>query len=112
MGDWWSGRRAWVARRLLVSAFLVVHIGTTVVWVLPPCPLRAACFGAACYYMLPLGLWQYWGMFSPDPPQNVSFLEAVVVDSRGLRYNFAFPKQSDYSVWRAIPRFRHPKFAA
>jgi hypothetical protein len=105
------GRRAWLARRLLASAFVVVHVGATVLWVMPPCPLRNKVIGPLCYYILPLGLWQCWTMFSPDPPTSAVTLDAEVVDRNGLRYNFAFPRQSDYSVWSAMPRFRHPKFA-
>ena len=107
----WSGKWARAARRLVVSAFVVFHLGATVGWMMPACPLRARCVNAVWYYMLPLGLWQYWGMFCPDPPLNTIELNAEVIDVRGLRYNFAFPKQSDYSVWGAIVRARHPKFA-
>ncbi len=108
-----SGNWAWTraAQRVLVSAFVVVHLGATGLWVLPACPIKARAFGVIRYYILPLGLWQYWGMFCPDPPRGVPALEAEVIDAHGLRYNFAFPKQTDYSVWQAIPRYRHPKFA-
>jgi hypothetical protein len=111
MAQGWPGGWVWTARRLAVSAFVVVHLGATTLWVLPGCPLKARTFGVIRYYILPLGLWQYWGMFCPDPPRGVPALEAEVIDAQGLRHNFAFPKQTDYSVWQAIPRYRHPKFA-
>lgn len=108
-----SRNRAWfpTIHRLAVSVFLVVHMGATFVWVLPPCPLKARCFGPVSCYILPLGLWQYWGMFAPDPVRDTVTLEADVVDSRGLRTSFAFPKLADYSWWRGIPRFRYSKYA-
>jgi hypothetical protein len=111
MGEILSGRWFRKARRLGISAFLVVHIGATVLWVLPPCPIKASTFGWLRCYILPLGFAQSWDMFSPDPPFNVLTLEAEAIDVRGLRYNFAFPRQSDYPSWTAIPRHRHPKFA-
>jgi hypothetical protein len=102
----------WAARRLGISAFLVVHVSATLIWVMPPCPIRARCFGLVSRYIMPLGLWQYWGMFAPDPMSNSFTLSADVVDVHGLRYSFPFPKLSDYSALGRIPRFRHPKFAA
>lgn len=106
--------RKWfrTAGRLGISAFLVFHIGATVVWVLPPCPVRQRCFDPVACYIMPLGLWQYWGMFAPDPVRDTMTLEADAVDARGLRTSFVFPKLADYSTWRGIPRFRHSKFAA
>lgn len=107
MVRYWS----WTLRRLALSAFLVVHMTATAIWVMPPCPIRARCIGTAIYYMYPLGLWQYWGMFAPDPVRNSVTLEAEVVDARGLRHTFAFPKVADYGAWHRVPRFRHMKFA-
>jgi hypothetical protein len=51
-------------------------------------------------------------MFAPDPMSNSITLEADVVDGRGLRASYAFQKVADFSWWRAIPRFRHSKYAA
>jgi hypothetical protein len=107
-----SGSWAWTARKLAVSAFVTVHMGATLIWVLPPCPLKQACCATVAYYIFPLGLWQYWGMFGPDPMKESVTMEAEVVDARGLRATFAFPKVAGYSVWRAVPRFRYPKYAA
>jgi hypothetical protein len=105
--DW-----AWTARRWAISAFLVVHVSAVTLWVLPASPLRLRVMNVASYYILPLGLWQYWGMFAPDPVRDTVMLEAEVVDARGLRYSFAFPRLADYSKWRGVPRVRHSKFAA
>ena len=90
----------WTARRLAISAFLIGHMGAVSIWVLPPCPIQRRCAGTLAYYILPLGLWQYWGMFAPDPVRDTLMLEAEVIDVRGIRYNFAFPKLADYSAMR------------
>jgi hypothetical protein len=102
----------WTARRLLISAFLVAHIGATIIWVLPGGVIRERTLPALRYYLMPLGLWQFWAMFAPDPVRDTYMLEAEVVDARGLRYNFQFPRIADYSAWQAIPRFRYSKYAA
>lgn len=102
----------WTARRLLVSAFLLWHIGATLVAVAPPSPFKGRCWPAVVRYIFPLGLWQHWSMFSPNPFREVIFVEAEVVDSQGLRHHYAFPRSSDYSIWRAMPRFRYMKYTA
>jgi len=109
-----SRARSWVrtAKKLGVSAFLIVHLGGTVVWVLPPCPVRAACVPWAQYYMMPLGFWQYWGMFAPDPLRDTVTMEADVVDARGLRSTFEFTKVANLPKLQAVPKFRHPKYVA
>jgi hypothetical protein len=60
--------------------------------------------------MLPLGFWQYWGMFAPDPVRDTWTLEAEVFDSRGLRHVVEYPKSGGYSWWAGLPRFRNSKY--
>ena len=62
------------------------------------------------YYMLPLGIWQWWAIFAPDPVQGEQ-----AAGSRGRRRQgnspiYEFPKIGDLSWWARIPRYRHPKF--
>jgi hypothetical protein len=102
----------WTARRLAISAFLIGHMGAVSIWVLSPCPIQRRFAGTLAYYILPLGLWQYWGMFAPDPVRDTVTLEAEVIDVRGIRYIFAFPKLADYSRLEGVLRFRHSKYAA
>jgi hypothetical protein len=102
----------WTARRWVISAFLIFHVTTTAIWVLPACPIRQVVWPTLQYYMVPLGLWQFWAMFAPDPMRDTITLEAEVIDKRGLRQRFAFPKVADYDTWHAIPKFRHSKYTA
>ena len=102
----------WTARRLAISAYLVVHLSALLIWVLPACPIKERGSAWARYYIVPSGLWQSWTMFAPDPLGDTLMLEAEVVDARGLRYVYPFTKVGELSWWRAIPRFRHSKFAA
>jgi hypothetical protein len=79
---------------------------------MPASPIRLQFGSWAQYYILPLGLWQYWAMFAPDPMRESITLEAEVIDCNGLRYAFAFPRLADYNWWQGIPRFRYSKYAA
>jgi hypothetical protein len=104
--------RRWTGYRLAVSAFLVIHITMNVIWVLPGCPIRNRFYDLASYYIFPLGLFQYWTMFAPDPVRDTVTLEAQITDAKGLAYTFAFPRVGDYTPWQAIPRFRYSKYVA
>jgi hypothetical protein len=105
-------RWAWKARKWGLSTFCIAQITATVIWCLPACPVKAAALPWLEFYMMPTGQWQYWGMFAPDPATNSFTLEADVVDSRGLRATFAFPRLADYSLLGGVARFRHSKYAA
>lgn len=102
----------WTARRWAISAFLIFHVTATAIWVLPPCPIRQRAFPTLQYYMLPLGIWQFWAMFAPDPIRDTLTVEAEVIDAHGLRHLFAFTRVGDFNRWASIPKFRHSKYAA
>lgn len=102
----------WIASRLIISGFIVFHLTATIVWVLPPCPVKALWMPRFAFYVIPLGLWQSWSMFAPDPVREVIHLESEVIDRRGMRRVYEFPRVSGLPWWRKLPRFRHPKFAA
>jgi hypothetical protein len=98
------------ATKLGISAFLVLHLTATVAWNLPSSPLKQWLFPVLRPYMLPLGLWQSWWMFAPDPMGTTAVLEAEVIDAQGMRHLFEFPRVADLPLWQKVPRFRHPKF--
>jgi hypothetical protein len=95
---------------LAISAFLVFHLTATVVWNIPESPLRQWLMPAFRSYMLPLGLWQSWWMFAPDPMRVTAILESEVIDAQGMRYIHEFPRVAALPWWQKLPRFRHPKF--
>ena len=107
-----NGNWSWTFRRLAISAFLVVHLFASAIWVLPASPIRQYFAPTVAYYILPLGLWQFWAMFAPDPVRDTVTLEAEVIDGNGVRSEFAFPRLADYNWWQGIPRFRYSKYAA
>jgi hypothetical protein len=102
----------WTAWRLAISAFVVFHLTATVIWITPASPLKQHVMPAFRCYMIPLGLWQAWSMFAPDPMRQTLLLESEVIDAQGMRHLYEFPSVADLPWWRKMPRFRHPKFAA
>jgi hypothetical protein len=101
----------WTAWRLAVSAYLVLHLTASAVWVIPGSPFRDRVAPYFSYYMIPLGLWQSWWMFAPDPMKTSLVLEAEVVDARGIRHLHEFPRVADLHWSRKVPKFRHPKYS-
>ena len=49
-------------------------------------------------------------MFAPDPMGETAVLESEVIDAKGMRHVYEFPKVADLPWWKKLPRFRHPKF--
>ena len=72
--------------------------------------LKLRSMGFVANYLMPLGLWQYWAMFSPDPVHDTVKLEGVVLDAKGLLHNFAFPTEEERSRLDAALHYRHSKF--
>ncbi len=102
----------WTVRRLLISAFLIVHLFAVAIINLPQSALRQLCIAPVVLYLLPVGLDQSWGMFAPNPVMHPATLEVLTADRNGIQRTFAFPKMTDFSIWRAMPRVRHSKYAA
>ena len=100
----------WTAMRLAVSSFLVFHLTATASLESSRFSLKSKVLPAFRPYMLPLGLWQCWWMFAPDPMGDTAVLETEVIDAKGTRHVFEFTKVADLPWWKKLPKFRHPKF--
>ena len=85
----------WTARRWAISAFVLFHLSALVMWTMPPCTIKAQFQSPNRYYVLPLGLWQWWAIFAPDPMRRSMVLNAEVVDAKGMRYSYEFPRLAD-----------------
>jgi hypothetical protein len=103
---------AWTLKRWLISLFVAFHVLAVIVWIIPACAIKQRLMLRLAPYMLPLGHWQYWGMFAPNPIQDTMTVEAVVKDARGILRIFSFPKEADLSTWQKMVRFRHSKYTA
>jgi hypothetical protein len=100
----------WKIRRSIISAFVLFHVSAVSVWLMPNSMIKDRCIPAFEFYMLPLGIWQWWGIFAPDPIRNTTVLEAEVVDAKGMRQIHEYTRLADKSWWERVPYYRHPKF--
>jgi hypothetical protein len=99
------------SRRAFLSAFLVVHLAAVAVENMAAGALRGLAEPWAACYLLPMGLWQDWCMFAPEPFRLTATLEAEVRDARGHCHRFAFPSLAGKPPWRSVWSFRYPKYA-
>jgi hypothetical protein len=102
----------WTARRWAISAFVIFHLSALIMWTMPNCAVKAQFLRPYRYYILPLGLWQWWAIFAPDPIRNTMVLNAEVLDAKGMRHTYEFPRIGDLPWWQQFGRYRHPKFTA
>lgn len=102
----------WTARRRALSAFVLFHLSALVVWTMPQCPIKDQLQPAYCYYVLPMGLWQWWALFAPDPMKVSMVLNAEVIDAKGIRHTFEFPRLEHLPWWQKFLRYRNCKFTS
>ncbi len=111
-GQGTAPRWRWTAQRVVISAFVLFHLGALSIWTNPDCLIKSRCALLFRYYVLPLGLWQWWAIFAPDPLRDTLYLNVEVIDSKGLRHLYEFPKIGDLPWWQKLGHYRAPKFAA
>jgi hypothetical protein len=102
----------WTARRVVISAFVIFHLSALAIWTMPDCAIKSQCGPPYRYYMMPLGLWQWWAIFAPDPIRSTFTLNAEVIDAQGMRHDYAFTRLADLTWWQRIPGYRNCKFTA
>ncbi len=102
----------WTARRWALSAFVLFHLSALVIWTVPDCAIKAQFQSPYRYYVLPLGLWQWWALFSPDPMRQSMVLNAEVLDAKGMRHTYEFQRLAGLPWWEKLPRYRNCKFTA
>jgi hypothetical protein len=102
----------WTARRVVISAFVIFHLSALMMWTMPNCAIKSQFQSPYHYYVLPLGLWQWWAIFAPDPIRNTMTLNAEVIDAKGMRQTYEFTRLANLTWWQKIPRYRNCKFTA
>ena len=62
------------------------------------------------YYLFWTGFWQYWNMFSPNPANVDTWLDAVVTYQDGTEMVFKYPRMHDLSLTERYFKERFRKF--
>jgi hypothetical protein len=100
----------WIARRIAISVFVLFHISAVSIWTMPSCAIKDRFQAPYRYYMLPLGLWQWWAIFAPEPLRENRILEVEVIDAKRLIHVYQFTTLADLTWAQRFVRYRHPKF--
>jgi hypothetical protein len=62
----------------LLSALILIILITAVAWCVPDSALRRTVKSVASPVAYVAGLDQYWGVFAPDPPRRLEYVDVVV----------------------------------
>jgi hypothetical protein len=100
----------WTAWRAVISVFVLFHLSALMIWTMPPCQIKERFSAPYYYYVLPLGIWQWWAIFAPDPIRNTLALDAEVIDAKGMRHIHEFPRVGNLPWYRKLVMYRQPKF--
>jgi hypothetical protein len=102
-------------RKILIHAFVAFHVTAVVFWSFSNSPLRTPLekrvhpkFGR---YMYPLGLWQSWIMFAPNPAMHNAYVEAEVTFRDGSRTTWTFPRMDKLGYFERLRKERYRKWA-
>lgn len=100
-----GGRRAW--RRAAINAFIALHLYIMVFWGMPGSNFRNTFARMVEDYVIKLGLWHSWDMFSPDPLAVNFHLEAHIYFQDGTLRIWEFPRMEKLGLWE---RYRKERF--
>jgi hypothetical protein len=73
----------------MLSALILIILITAVAWCVPDSALRRTVRSVVAPIAYATGLDQYWGVFSPDPPRRLEYVDVVVTlrDGRVVVWN-------------------------
>jgi hypothetical protein len=92
----------------LLSCFVFYHLGAVLTWIVPSSELKTTFYQWAQPYMVGLGLWQAWNMFSPDPSNLNMHVHAAIGYADGTTHEYYLPRMDklDYVSKYQAERFR------
>ncbi|MBI4347565.1 MAG: hypothetical protein HY553_11970 [Elusimicrobia bacterium] len=98
-------------RRALTNAFIAFHLAVLFVWCLPASfALRRPLAERVSRYVVGLGLWQGWDMFSPNPRTTNIRVGAIVSFADGTSELYDFPQMDRLGFFERYRRERYRKW--
>jgi hypothetical protein len=103
-----SSKRDW--KRLAVNVFIAFHLIAISFWALPGSQFRDKMVAPFGHYMMTLGLWQSWDMFSPNPLSLTIRLDAEITYRDGTRERWEFPQPEKLGLIERSLKERYRKW--
>jgi hypothetical protein len=116
-------------RKTVVNAFIVFHLVIITAWSLPPPQQgnkrpfivylsqkyedtreRITNNRVVSWYMIFMGLWQGWDMFSPNPLSLNLDVEADITYRNGQVVNYIFPRMNELGLFQRYQKERYRKW--
>src|SRR5207253_2523469 len=108
--DRWKSVLKSVLKRVLISAFILFHFYIMAIWGMPGSTFRYFLSRPITTYVLDIGLWHSWDMFSPDPLAINFNLEAEILYQNGQVKTWTFPRMEKLGYWERFQKERYRKW--
>jgi hypothetical protein len=79
-----------------VNLFIITYVFVLAWWLIYPCPLRTAILQPVSQHVMYWGLWQGWGVFSPNISRNCVNVTANLLYDDGTTKTWEFPRPETY----------------
>jgi hypothetical protein len=96
--------------RGLITLFILFHVYIMAIWGLPGSGFRAALSRPIEKYVIYIGLWHSWDMFSPDPLSLNFLVQAEIIYQDGSKKTWDFPQMDKLSLWERFQKERYRKW--
>ncbi|HET6385632.1 MAG TPA: hypothetical protein VFJ58_19750 [Armatimonadota bacterium] len=78
----------------VISAFIIFHVVAVASWLMPDSTIKQNLTTVTFWYVIPVGLWQAWDMFAPNPSGLNMYVHARVQNSDGSVWEYSLPRMN------------------
>ena len=96
--------------RKFLNLFIAFHLAAILIWSFPPSGLRSVLYRPFYKYMMWMGLWQSWDMFSPNPLAVNIRVIAEITFKDGSKTNWEFPRVEKLGYFERSQKERYRKW--
>jgi hypothetical protein len=96
--------------RAFINAFIILHLYIIIFWGMPGSNFRNTMARIVEPYVVKLGLWHSWDMFSPNPLAVNFNLEARITFADGSTRLWEFPRMEKLGLWERYQKERFRKW--
>ena len=99
-----------VWRRRFINAFILFHLCIIILWGLPSSRFRSFVTQWMQSYVVEIGIWHSWDMFSPDPLSLNFNVVAEITFKDGTIKHWELPRMEKLGLWERFQKERFRKW--